>query len=88
MKKDERSRDFKQDLAEAQYVLEETFPYALRFVVGRQRYKEGVFTLLDSFQEAVINRHVIYHLLDIIIQFLFPDLPSVLSRTPNVSFES
>lgn len=70
---------------EALRVLEDTFPDALRYVVGSCRYSDGVVGLLNSFQNPVINRHVIYHLIDILMKFLFPDLPSVIARTNSVS---
>ncbi|CAK8693877.1 unnamed protein product [Clavelina lepadiformis] len=71
-------------LKEAQSVLEETFPDALRVVVGNQRYKSGVSDLLETFQNPVINRHLSYHLLDILVQFIFPDLHTVVTRK-NIS---
>ena len=71
-------------LKEAQSVLEETFPDALRVVVGNQRYKSGVSDLLETFQNPVINRHLSYHLLDILVQFIFPDLHAVVTRK-NIS---
>ena len=71
---------------EALHVLEDTFPDALRYLVGSCRYRAGVTDLLESFQNPVLNRHVTYHLLDIIIKFLFPDLSSVISNASNVSF--
>ena len=83
--KEDETRNKAKALEEAQEILEDTFPDVLRHLVGQGRYSDGVAELLASVQEPLINRHIAYHLLDILIKSLFPDLPTVITRTPNVS---
>jgi len=83
--KKEESKNEEETLKKAQTVLEDVFPDVLRYLVGGKRYSAGVAELLTSLQEPLINRHVAYHLLDILIKTLFPDLPTVITQTPNVS---
>ena len=85
-RKEEEAEVNKEQLyAEAQLVLEKTFPNVLQYMIGKQRYSRGVADLLDSLQDPVINRHVAYHLVDILIKLIIPDLPTVVSQATNIS---
>ncbi|XP_078483524.1 sorting nexin-19 [Ciona intestinalis] len=79
------SKDPKENYEKAQLVLEDTFPDVLRLLVGDTEYKQGVSSLLESFQHPVINRHLIYHLLDSSLQLLFPDFQNILAKRRNIS---
>ncbi|KAG7282272.1 hypothetical protein CRUP_033799 [Coryphaenoides rupestris] len=44
-------------------------------LLGSDKYRLSWQTALDSLQDQYINRHLVYCILDILLEFLFPDLP-------------
>nr|XP_039247705.1 sorting nexin-19-like [Styela clava] len=68
----------------AKKTLEKALPDVIRFIVDEETYSNGVEHLLLSLQNPLINRHLLYKMLDLIIQQLFSDFDDVVHRN-NIS---
>ncbi|XP_059932238.1 sorting nexin-19 isoform X1 [Gadus macrocephalus] len=44
-------------------------------LLGSDKYRLSWQTALDSLQDPYINRHLLYCILDLLLEFLFPDIP-------------
>nr|XP_057935806.1 sorting nexin-19-like [Doryrhamphus excisus] len=72
----DRSQSQKDDTKEeALHCLMSLIPDLISDLLGPDKYKISWRTVLDSFQDANINRHLVYCLCDILLEFLVPELP-------------
>ena len=72
----------------AQQTLEDFFPDTLKWIIGDKEYKDGIQQLVDGFQHPIINRHLVYHLLDSLLGLIFPDLPDLIQNRTNINIWS
>nr|XP_040025805.1 sorting nexin-19-like [Gasterosteus aculeatus aculeatus] len=50
-------------------------PDLISDLLGSEKYKLCWQTALDSVQDPYVNRHLLYCLLDLLLEFLVPELP-------------
>ncbi|XP_067307231.1 sorting nexin-19 [Pseudorasbora parva] len=59
---------------EAQQCLMKLLPDLVCDMLGSEKYKTSWQTVVDSFQDPTINRHLVYCIWDLLIEFLVPEL--------------
>ncbi|XP_062416993.1 sorting nexin-19 [Pungitius pungitius] len=89
----ERSRQQKDSTRQqALHCLMRLVPDLISDLLGSEKYKLCWQTALDSLQDPNVNRHLLYCLLDLLLEFLVPELPEedfqrsllrTLSRNPE-----
>jgi len=66
-------------------VLKKLFPESIiAGRIGEEEYCKGIQNVLNSIQNASINRHLVYHLIDCLLNFVFPDLDELLLTRSNI----
>jgi len=69
-------------------VLKKLFPESIiAGRIGEEEYCKGLQNVLNSIQNASINRHLVYHLIDCLLNFVFPDLDDLLLARSNISLK-
>ena len=69
-------------------VLKKLFPESIiAGRIGEEEYCKGLQNVLNSIQNASINRHLVYHLIDCLLNFVFPDLDDLLLTRSNISLK-
>ncbi|XP_061682736.1 sorting nexin-19-like isoform X3 [Syngnathoides biaculeatus] len=72
----ERSQQQKDNTKkQALYCLMNLLPDLITDLLSSDKYKLSWQTVLDSFQNPYINRHLVYHICDLFLEFLVPELP-------------
>ncbi|XP_057694550.1 sorting nexin-19-like [Corythoichthys intestinalis] len=72
----ERSRQQKDNTKkQALYCLMSLLPDLITDLLNSDKYKFSWQTVLDSFQDPNINRHLVYCICDLLLEFLVPELP-------------
>ncbi|XP_038548677.1 sorting nexin-19 isoform X2 [Micropterus salmoides] len=72
----ERSRQQKDSTRQqALHCLMGLLPDLVSDMLGSEKYKLSWQTALDSFQDPYINRHLVYCVLDLLLEFLVPEIP-------------
>ncbi|XP_023130419.2 sorting nexin-19 [Amphiprion ocellaris] len=72
----ERSQQQKHNTKqEALHCLMRLLPDLVSDMLGSEKYKLSWQTALDSFQDPYINRHLVYCLFDLLLEFLVPETP-------------
>ncbi|XP_047450339.1 sorting nexin-19 [Mugil cephalus] len=51
-------------------------PELVSDLLGSDKYKLSWQTILDSFQDPYINRHLVYSIFDLLLEFLVPEIPN------------
>ncbi|BFZ21063.1 hypothetical protein BsWGS_24102 [Bradybaena similaris] len=52
------------------------FPVSLRLAIGYQEFDEMISHFLSSLQSDKLNRHILYNILDMLLEQLFPEVTS------------
>ncbi|XP_068601398.1 sorting nexin-19 [Brachionichthys hirsutus] len=60
---------------QALYCLMRLLPDLVSDLLGSEKHKLSCQTALDSFQDPFINRHLAYCILDLLLDFLLPEIP-------------
>nr|XP_015807572.2 sorting nexin-19 [Nothobranchius furzeri]XP_015807573.2 sorting nexin-19 [Nothobranchius furzeri]XP_015807574.2 sorting nexin-19 [Nothobranchius furzeri] len=60
---------------QALHCLMKLLPDLVSDMLGSDKYKLSWQTALDSFQDPLINRHLVYCIFDLLLDFLVPELP-------------
>lgn len=72
----ERSQQQKDDAKQqALRCLMRLLPDLVSDVLGSEKYRLSWQTVLDSFQDPHINRHLVYCIFDLLLEFLVPEIP-------------
>uniref|UniRef100_A0A3Q3L6S4 Sorting nexin 19b n=1 Tax=Labrus bergylta TaxID=56723 RepID=A0A3Q3L6S4_9LABR len=72
----ERSQQEKDDTRQqALHCLMRLIPDLLSDMLGSDKYKLSWQTALDSLQDPYINRHLVYCIFDLLLEFLVPEIP-------------
>ncbi|XP_077579281.1 sorting nexin-19-like isoform X2 [Stigmatopora nigra] len=72
----ERSRQEKDNTKkQALYCLMRLLPDLITDLLNSDKYKFTWQTVLESFQDPYINRHLVYSICDLLVEFLVPELP-------------
>ncbi|XP_077422661.1 sorting nexin-19 [Vanacampus margaritifer] len=72
----ERSQQQKDNAKkQALHCLMSLLPDVVTDLLRSEKYKQSWQTVLDSFQNANINRHLVYSICDLLLEFLVPELP-------------
>ncbi|XP_026564862.1 sorting nexin-19 [Pseudonaja textilis] len=65
-------------------ILMAILPDTLQEFLGVNKYQQSWSLVLESMQHSNINRHVIYSLMDILMEFLIPDSPMEAPQTTSI----
>ncbi|XP_069574148.1 sorting nexin-19 [Brachyistius frenatus] len=60
---------------QALHCLMRLLPELISDMLGSDKYKLSWQTALDSFQDPYINRHLVYCIFDLLLEFLVPEIP-------------
>ncbi|XP_062275751.1 sorting nexin-19 [Scomber scombrus] len=72
----ERSQQQKDDTKQqALHCLMRLLPELISDMLGSDKYKLSWQTALDSLQDPYINRHLVYCIFDLLLEFLVPEIP-------------
>lgn len=72
----ERSQEQKDSTKQqALHCLMRLLPELVADMLGSDKYKLSWQTALDSFQDPYINRHLVYCIFDLLLEFLVPEIP-------------
>ncbi|XP_035770947.1 sorting nexin-19-like [Neolamprologus brichardi] len=72
----ERSQQQKDDTKQqALRCLMRLLPDLVSDVLGSEKYRLSWQTALDSFQDPHINRHLVFCIFDLLLEFLVPEIP-------------